>query len=360
MRRWYRPPMRRPSRLITATAALLLAGLPAAAADPTPAPARTTVTIQSETYHGWPDTYRLATPYLEARVVTAIGPRILELRAPGGPNLFHVRDAELGRSGEAEWMFRGGWRLWVAPETRATTYVPDNTPCAVAVDGNVLRVSGPPQPAAGIQKIVELEPAADAPCLHVRSRIRNIGSSPVTYAAWSLSVMRPGGRAFAPLDVGPLDAFDATRKLILWSYTELADPRYRFGDRLVQIDHRQVRPAAASTGRRDDESKIGVDSAQGWAAYLVDRTLYLKRFPHQRGAPYPDGGATIELYSSAEFLEVENLSPLTTLQPGDELVYPEDWWIFPNTDIPLDDAAALDALSRLVANTVAPGKTHHR
>jgi hypothetical protein len=354
MRRWYRPPMRRSSRLTAATHALLcgaalLAGT--AAAQPTAAPARKTVTIEPETYHGWPNSYRLATPFLEARVVTAIGPRIMELRTADGTNLFHVRDAELGHSGESEWMFRGGWRLWVAPETRAKTYVPDNAPCAVEVDGGVLRVSGPPQPAAGIQKIVELEPAADAPCLHVRSRIRNISTAPVTYAAWSLSVMRPGGRAFAPLDVGPLDAFDATRKLILWSYTELADPRYRFGDRLVQIDHTRVRPAPASTARRDDESKIGVDSAQGWAAYLVDRTLYLKRFPYQPGAPYPDGGATIELYSSAEFLEVENLSPLTTIQPGGELVYPEDWWIFPNVDLPTDDAAALDALQVILKRT---------
>jgi len=327
--------------------------------------ARTAVTIARETYRGWPDTFRLTNAWLDARVVTAIGPRILDLRAAGGDNLFHVRDAEAGGRDEPQWMFRGGWRLWVAPETRATTYVPDNAAChAEIVDGHTLRVTAPPQPAAGIQKIVELQPADDAPCLHVRSRIRNIGRTPVTYAAWSLSVMRPGGRALVPLDVGPLDAFDATRKLILWSYAEIDDPRYRFGDRLVQIDHGKVAAAPPDQpGRRDDESKLGVDSAQGWAAYLVDRTLYIKRFPYVARATYPDGGATIEVYSSAEFLELENLSPLTTIKPGAELTYPEDWWLFPNVDLPTDDAAALDALQPFVArtrNVVGTGTTQHR
>ena len=151
--------------------------------------------------------------------------------------------------------------------------------------------------------------------------------------------MRPGGRAVVPLDVGPLDAFDATRKLILWSYTEMADPRYRFGDRLVEVDQSRVAPppAAGAAGRRADESKIGVDSAQGWAAYQLGRTLYLKRFPHDPAGQYPDGGATIEIYSSAEFLEVENLSPLTTIPPGGELVYPEEWWVFSDVD-PTDEA----------------------
>jgi hypothetical protein len=203
-----------------------------------------TVSIAREDYRGWSDTIRIANGQIEARIVTAVGPRIIDLRLAGGDNLFHVRDAEADGHGEEGWVFRGGWRLWVAPETLANTYVPDNAPCQVEVlDQRVVRVTGPPQPAAGIQKIVEVEADPAAPRLQIRSRIRNIGDQPLTYAAWSLSVMRPGGRATVPLDVGPLDAFDATRRLILWSYTEMADPRYRFGDRQVEIDQARVAPA---------------------------------------------------------------------------------------------------------------------
>ena len=40
--------------------------------------------ITREEYRGWPETYRLANGQIEAAVVTAIGPRILELKAAGG------------------------------------------------------------------------------------------------------------------------------------------------------------------------------------------------------------------------------------------------------------------------------------
>ena len=335
-------------------APLLLTARPAGA-DPMPE-ATSALTIVRESSHGWPDTYRLGNGRIEADVVTAIGPRIIELRAAGGQNLFHVRAAEAGGRSEPDWVFRGGWRLWIAPERRETTYALDNAPCtAEVIGGTTLRVSGPPQPAAGIQKIIEVSLDAEQPCLHLVSHIRNIAERPLTYAAWSLSVMRPGGRAFVPLDVGPLDAFDATRKLLLWSYTELADPRYRFGDRLVQIHHATVRPAKpGQSGRRDDESKIGVDSAQGWAAYLLHGTLYLKRFPHDPARQYPDGGATIEIYSSAEFLEVEQLSPLTTINPGEEIVFPEDWWVFRNVSVPEDERSALATLQSYVDRAPRP------
>jgi len=315
-----------------------------------------TARITREDYRGWPASYRLKNGRIEAVVVTAIGPRIIDLRAVGGANLFHVRDAELGGRDEREWIFRGGWRLWIAPERRETTYALDNTPCtAEVIDGTTLRVTAPPQPAAGIQKIVDVTLDPSAPRLRVVSHIRNVADRPLTYAAWSLSVMRPGGRAFAPLDVGALESFDATRKLLLWSYAEFGDPRYRFGDRLVQIDQSAVRPApAGQSGRRDDESKIGVDSAQGWAAYLVDGTLYLKRFPHDPAGNYPDGGASIEIYSSAEFLEVEQLSPLTTIQPGQEIVFPEDWWLLNNVTVATDEKSALATLHSYIERAPTP------
>jgi hypothetical protein len=309
------------------------------------------VTITKNDYHGWPNSYRVTNGLIEAQVVTDVGPRIVELRSAGGPNLLHTRAAELGRSGEPQWTFRGGWRLWLAPERTETTYALDNAACTVEViDGSTLQVTGPVQPAAGVQKRIAVSLDAATPRLRVRSDIRNVSDHPLTYAAWSLPVLRRGGRAFVPLDVGPLTAFDAIRRLILWSYTGIADPRYRFGDRLIEIDHARVTaPPPGQTGRRDDESKIGVDSAQGWVAYLLHDTLFLKRFAHDARGEYPDGGSTIEVYSSHEFLELEHLGPLTTIQPGEAIVFVEDWWIFRDARIPAATDAALDALHGYVA-----------
>jgi hypothetical protein len=218
-----------------------------------------------------------------------------------------------------------------------------------------VRVTGPGQAEAGIQKQVDVTLNPGEARLRVVSHIKNISDRTLTYAPWSLPVLRPGGRAFVPLDVGPLASFDAIRRLILWSYTEMADPRYRFGDRLIEIDHSKVQPApAGQSGRLDDESKIGVDTAQGWVAYLLDTTLLLKRFPHHPAATYPDGGSTIEVYSSHEFIELEHLGPLTTIKPGESITFPEDWWIFIDAAVPSAEAEALGTLNGYVSQTVAP------
>jgi len=312
--------------------------------------------ITKESFHGWPNTYRLSNGLIETRVVTDVGPRIMDVRLPGGPNLLYLRQSEAGGGGEPQWVQRGGWRLWVAPERRETTYVPDNVPCVVEqLGGSTLRVTGAVEPASGIRKQIEVALDETQPRVRLTSRIRNVSDHPLTYAAWSLPVLRPGGRAFVPLDIGPLTAFDAIRRLILWSYTEIDDPRYRFGNRLVQVDHTRIGPAAAPRpGRGDDESKIGVDSSQGWAAYLLDGVLFLKRFPHVAAGAYPDGGATIEVYSSHEFLELENLGPLTTIGPGDEIVLREDWWLFAGVTVPEAEADALAVLQAHVGRTALP------
>jgi hypothetical protein len=329
-----------------------LAGLALALLVPFKAEADGILTVHRGDYRGWADSYTLANGVVEIVVTSAIGPRIVDFRRIGADNVFHLRDSEAGTSGESEWIFRGGWRLWVAPEETDTTYEPDNERCAVTMLGSGgVRVTGPPQSRAGIQKSVDVSLAADRPRARIVSRIRNVSDRPVAYAAWSLSVMKPGGRAFVPFDVGDLRAFSDTRRLILWSYAKFADPRYRFGDRLIQVDHTKVIAPTSSggSGRRADESKIGVDTRQGWAAYLLGATLYVKRFPHDRSGRYPDKGSTVEIYSSSEFLEVENLSPMVTIQPGHELIYPEEWSLFDRVQIGSEESAALADLGRWLA-----------
>jgi hypothetical protein len=72
-------------------------------------------------------------------------------------------------------MFRGGWRLWIAPEKQETTYALDNSRCEAEVVGaTTLRVTGPPQPEAGIRKQIEVTLNPGAARLRVVSRITNV------------------------------------------------------------------------------------------------------------------------------------------------------------------------------------------
>ncbi len=305
-------------------------------------------TILREPFGGWTETYRVGNDAVEARVLADVGPRVVELRRAGGRNLFHLRAAELGGRGERVWRFRGGFRLWVAPERRPATYALDNTACEVTIrDAHTLTIVGPPQPEASIRKSLTLAVDATEPCFTVVSEIVNVGREPVTYAPWSLAALRPGGRAFLPLDVGPVDALDRVRRLVLWSYATLGDARYRLHDALVEIDHACVlggpAPRRLAPERTSDESKIGVDSSEGWLAYLLDGTLLVTHAPVVPGAR-ADGGATLEAYSSREFVELEHLGVLRTMAPGARAELREEWRLF--TDVALPPVGADGAVLR--------------
>lgn len=300
------------------------------------------VEIEQVNYRGWARTFKLSNGQVEVYVTSDVGPRIIDFRPVGGDNIFHVRPDEVGKSGEKEFKLRGGWRPWLAPEVYHITWFPDNVPCKVErLRDGTLRVYGPREKNSGIQKIVEVRLYPDKPCVRVTMRLRNVSHRPVTYAAWSLPVMKPGGKAIVPLDVGNLAAFADIRQIILWSYANPTDPRFAFFNRLIVVDQAKVPPREKVVGtyrvsatiinrRHNDEAKIGTDTKQGWVAYYhpKDRVLFVKRFPVNPQGVYPDGGCTVEVYSCQEFIEVECLSHFVTIRPGREFVFPMEFWLF--------------------------------
>jgi hypothetical protein len=302
------------------------------------------VKVEKVNYHGWKNTVKVSNGLIEVYVTTDVGPRIIDIRPVGGNNIFYVRKDEVGKSGEKEFKLRGGWRPWIAPERYDTTWFPDNVPITYErLKDGTLRFYGPKEPVSGIQKIVDVKLMPNEPCVRVTMRIRNVSKRPVTYAAWSLPVMKGGGKAIAPLDVGNVAAFAEVRSLILWSYANPTDPRFTFFNKLVIVDHAKVPAREKVIGtakvaptivnrRHNDEAKIGVDSKQGWVAYYhpVEQTLFIKRFFVDPKGNYPDSGCTIEIYSCQEFIEVECLSPFFTLKPGGEYVFPMEFWVFTN------------------------------
>ncbi len=62
---------------------------------------------------------------------------------------------------------------------------------------------------------------------------------------------------------------------------------------------------------------------------MRDSNCFLKRFEYEEGAPYPDGGCSVESYTNKDpnMFELETLSPLRTLEPGDTLTHVEHWFL---------------------------------
>ncbi|MFP4324019.1 MAG: hypothetical protein ACLFTK_16310, partial [Anaerolineales bacterium] len=149
------------------------------------------------TYAGWADCARLANDHAELVITTQVGPRIIRLALPDGPNLLY--EAFQGQTGGDTWRNYGGHRLWHAPEQRPRTYAPDNDPVTLETHGDMVRVIQATEAETHIQKSMDIALAPDAARVRVTHRLVNHSVWPVHLAPWALTVMAPGGTAILPL-----------------------------------------------------------------------------------------------------------------------------------------------------------------
>lgn len=303
------------------------------------------LTHETVAYGGWPNCVRLANDDIELVATTDVGPRVIRLGWVGGPNLFAEFASELGRTGGDAWRSYGGHRLWHAPEVVPRTYWPDNVPVEARWDGRTLTLTQPVEGSTGIQKEIALtlDPARSR--VTVEHRLTNRGLWPVPVSVWCLSVMAPGGRGIFPQEVYKphAEALLPARPLVLWHYTDMADSRWTWGTRYIQL---RQDPSLESY------QKVGMMNSRGWGAYQLADTVFVKRFRHQPGAAYPDMGCNMETFTNAEMLEVETLGPLVTLEPGHTVSHTEEWWLF-RAEVGTTDAELDDRLLPLVAQTEA-------
>jgi hypothetical protein len=136
-------------------------------------------------------------------------------------------------------------------------------------------------------------------------------------AIWALTIFK-GGQAIVPLDRyrSHDDALLPSQAMILWPFTNLADPRIKLGDGWLRF---HAEPLSK------EPQKLGLACRRQWAAHFQHDEVFVKRFNYVEGATYPDMGSSCEIYVAADFMEVETLSPLSRLQPGQSIEHTESW-----------------------------------
>jgi hypothetical protein len=286
------------------------------------------------TFRGWPHCRRLSNGTVDVVVTTDVGPRVVRYGFVGGDNMLcEVRDED-GLTGDDTWHTFGGHRLWHSPEANPRTYQPDNALVSFDDKEHGISLTQPIEAATGIQKEMEvsLDPAGTG--VTVMHRLTNRGVWPVHVAAWAITVMAPGGVEVIPqtsVDNGLLP----NRSIALWPYTRMDDSRVHWGDRFVVL-HQD--PTAKPP------FKLGLTNEVGWAAYFNRQSVFIKRFPFVRGEAYPDFGVNYESYTTDFMLEMETLSPLRALQPGETAEHVESWSLASDVSFPgesEDDIAAV-------------------
>lgn len=287
-------------------------------------------TIEKVSYKGWPNCLRLHNDQVELIVTTDIGPRIIRFGFVGGENEFVEFPAQMGRSGGEEWRIYGGHRLWHAPECIPRTYSPDNAPVAVETDADSITLTQEVEASTGIRKQMRIELAPDAAQVCVTHRLANLNPWAIELAPWALSAMTSGGTAILPLPPRGTheENLQPSSSLTLWAYTDMTDPRWSWGRRFIRLRQDPACPAA---------QKLGAFAPDGWLAYWRAKHLFVKTFSPGVGASYPDLGASVELYTDANILELETLGPLMRLEPQETAEHVETWQLFDDVPEPTSD-----------------------
>jgi hypothetical protein len=294
----------------------------------------------TETQFAGYDCLKLDNGALALWLTRGLGPRIIGLALAGGESLFAVLpDDKVECPGAGIFSFRGGHRLWYAPEDLRRTYLPDDVPPNIQQVPAGLVVTQPVEAPTGIQKSMTITlPGADAH-VQVTHRLHNRGPAPVDLAPWAITQLRPGGVALLPQATAPADEHGLlpNHHLVLWPYTRLDSPHVTWGDGYLAIE------AAMPEGA----FKVGFPNPAGWLAYAVDDCLFVKRATYQAGAEYFDRGSSSECYCNPRFLELETLGPRATLAPGQEVSHDETWTIQAGVARPRNPAEAWQLVGRL-------------
>jgi len=313
--------------------------------------------MEKVAYGGWPNCIRLSNGTVEVIATTDVGPRIIRFGFVGKENEFFEDPKQLGKTDSAEWLAFGGHRLWLAPEATPRSYFPDSQPIKAVPQGGALRLIQPVETTNGIEKEIEVSLASKGAHVTVVHRLKNHNLWDVELAPWTLTVMAAKGKAIFPQEPysphpdipdTPGQVIDKrfylpVRGLVLWSYTNLGDPRWAFTSKYLIL---KQDPAATKP------LKIGMSNRQNWGAYLRGGHLFVKKVRYQEGATYPDHGCNFETFTNPDMLELESLGPMVKLPPGGTVAHREDWYLFDevtaeDTDASIDAAVLPKVLSVL-------------
>lgn len=284
--------------------------------------------IEKNNYRGWEDSIQLTHDELKLVITTAVGPRIISCGFLDGENLFYEHPQQSGTRGGEEWKTYGGHRLWCAPEDREFTYAPDNYPVEFVEQSDRVSFIAPIEK-SGVQKTLTIIPLTSRNGFRIEHQVSNCGNVPLRLAPWALTVMRAGGTAIIPLNLERPRQLLPTHSISLWGYTDMSDARWHWGERYVFL--RQNESALTP-------QKFALQNPYGWAAYFVNDQLFLKRFAWQPEAAYPDFNVNFEAYTDQDILELETLSPLVQLKPGESVTHDEEWTVFRDFLLPRTEA----------------------
>jgi hypothetical protein len=279
------------------------------------------VRVEQVDYHGWKHAYSLRNKTCELIVVADVS-RVMSFKLTGGENLLWENPQLAGKTFPADpkaWQNIGGEKLWPTQQNlfgRFTGIGYDWPPPwpwdAGASKADVIergvRLTLPHDSRFGAHAVREFTLDPDRPLVHIRQWIEKTEGQPVPMTLWTVAQVNDPKFAWLPsadgkyTNLGP-----ASEEIHVW-------PR--------RLDLGREEKKGLKIGIAPAEQK-GYVAAQFGKADDLDSVMFVQSHQLQKDAEYPDKGLHAELYSSpvnvAKYTEMELLSPLVTLKPGQKL-----------------------------------------
>ena len=268
---------------------------------------------------------------IAAEVATGFGPRVVGLRPAGGQNLFaRLDDLGIDLENGRRFLFRGGHRLWLAPEVPDVTYEPDDGPVETTAGSGFVETASL---VGDVLKTIRVELADDEAEVTVDHHLVNRGDEMIEVAPWAITQLRPGGTALMPLGSGGPEPgrLQPWASVIGWAYTDWSALRWDLEHGVVEIPD-----------SRESPTKLGTALVRGWLAYVTDGWVFAK---YVTAKPLSiDLGASGQVYANRDFVELETLGAFVSLAPGESASHRETWRVW---RAPSDLAEIIEQVERL-------------
>lgn len=262
--------------------------------------------------------------FLRLEYLTSVGPRIIGLYSKQADvELLAPSFEKHWTTPHGEYYLYGGHRIWKAPEESFYNCPEDNVN-VTEEDGRVtLRNIAD---ASGLQKEIAFHLEENR--VRLTHRLIWHGSQPIELAPWTITQVPLGGVAILPQS-GVREGSAPTRSLAIFPYSSLIEQRLELYDDVVLVHGRAA----------GNFFKVGSYNPFGWAAYLLEKALFIKRFPVGDFRKLPDMGSNAEVYVHDAYLELESLGELVWLRPGEAVTFEETWEVIPGAySVGLDGA----------------------
>jgi hypothetical protein len=196
----------------------------------------------------------------------------------------------------------------------------------VNLDSDTVTASTPVDRDTHLIKSITVEPRDTS--FAVTYTIVNVGPHLASAGLWALTCLAP---SHAPSVDG--EESEGSAIYLPWgedSAWNVKDMKYWRGwlGAGSDIESTQWRPTNEFfTVRPTGEvGKVGFANRNGFILFRQGELSFIKRSAYVEGALYPDGGCSTEIYTSADFYELETLSPVYLMKPGTPYVHREEWW----------------------------------